>query len=199
MNRSMPGLPVHHQFPEFTQIHIRNVNICGLRSQSITERHRISSRGSSTDLQVNSKRKRLRFFPTNFLPNAQNPVPLFLINLDRVFFKERAECYDEDSIVQLNECEIWRQIWIPVWASPPTTALPFCCLTLTPLMVQQVKNPPTMQETQKTWVQSLAQEDPLEKGNGNTLQYSCLKNPIDRGAWWATTQSVAKSWTWPSN
>ena len=112
MNRSMPGLPVHHQFPEFTQIHIRNVNICGLRSQSITERHRISSRGSSTDLQVNSKRKRLRFFPTNFLPNAQNPVPLFLINLDRVFFRERAECYDEDSIVQLNECEIWRQIWI---------------------------------------------------------------------------------------
>ena len=24
------------------------------------------------------------------------------------------------------------------------------------------------------------------EGNGNPLQYSCLKNPIDRGAWWAT-------------
>ena len=29
-------------------------------------------------------------------------------------------------------------------------------------------------------------------GNGNTLQYFCLKNPMDRGAWWATVQWVAK-------
>ena len=28
--------------------------------------------------------------------------------------------------------------------------------------------------------------------NGNTLQYSCLGNPIDRGAWWATVHVVAK-------
>ena len=91
-------------------------------------------------------------------------------------------------------------------------------------MDQAVKNLPVMQET---WVQSLGQEDPLEKGmtthssilawripwteepgglqstgsiedlrasrtedsgegNGNPLQYSCLKNPMDRGAWRAT-------------
>ena len=30
-------------------------------------------------------------------------------------------------------------------------------------------------------------------GNGNLLQYSCLKNPMDRGAWWATVHGVAKS------
>ena len=29
-------------------------------------------------------------------------------------------------------------------------------------------------------------------GNGNPLQYSCLENPMDRGAWWATVQGVAK-------
>ena len=29
--------------------------------------------------------------------------------------------------------------------------------------------------------------------NGNPLQYSCLKNPMDRGAWWATVQGVSKS------
>jgi len=28
------------------------------------------------------------------------------------------------------------------------------------------------------------------EGNGNPLQYSCLKNPMDRGAWWATVQRV---------
>ena len=31
-----------------------------------------------------------------------------------------------------------------------------------------------------------------EEGNGNTLQYSCLGNPIDRGGWWATAHGVAK-------
>ena len=33
------------------------------------------------------------------------------------------------------------------------------------------------------------------EGNGNPLQYSCLKNPMERGAWQATVQRVAKSWT----
>ena len=30
--------------------------------------------------------------------------------------------------------------------------------------------------------------------NGNTLQYSCLENSMDRGAWWATVHGVTKSW-----
>ena len=51
-----------------------------------------------------------------------------------------------------------------------------------------------MQETQETWAQSLGWEDPLEKeGNGNELQYSCMENPVDRGAWWATVHMVAES------
>ena len=33
------------------------------------------------------------------------------------------------------------------------------------------------------------------RGNGNPLQYSCLENPMDRGAWQATVRGVAKSWT----
>ena len=33
----------------------------------------------------------------------------------------------------------------------------------------------------------------LGVGNGNPLQYSCLVNPMDRGAWWATVHRVAKS------
>ena len=31
-------------------------------------------------------------------------------------------------------------------------------------------------------------------GHGNTFQYSCLENPTDRGAWWATVHRVTKSW-----
>ena len=34
-----------------------------------------------------------------------------------------------------------------------------------------------------------------EEGNGNSLQYSCLENPMDRGAWYATAHGVAKSQT----
>ena len=32
-------------------------------------------------------------------------------------------------------------------------------------------------------------------GHGNPLQNSCLENPMDRGAWWATVHKAAKSWT----
>ena len=37
------------------------------------------------------------------------------------------------------------------------------------------------------------------EGNGNPLQCSCLENPMDGGAWWATVGGVTKSWTWLSN
>ena len=45
---------------------------------------------------------------------------------------------------------------------------------------------------QGTQVQSLGQEDSLGEGHGNPLHYSCLRNPMDRGAWWATVYGVAK-------
>ena len=32
-----------------------------------------------------------------------------------------------------------------------------------------------------------------EAGNSNPLQYSCLENPMDRGAWWATVHGVTES------
>ena len=35
--------------------------------------------------------------------------------------------------------------------------------------------------------------------NGNPLQYSCLENRMDRGAWWATVHGVAKNHTWLSD
>ena len=35
----------------------------------------------------------------------------------------------------------------------------------------------------------------LGEGNGNPLQYSCLENPVDGGAWWATVHGVTRSRT----
>ena len=86
-------------------------------------------------------------------------------------------------------------------------------------MAQLVKN---LLAVWETWVRSLGWEDPLEKGfphslvsiesacnagdlgsipglgrspgegNGNPVQYSCLENPMDRGAWQATVHGVAR-------
>ena len=52
------------------------------------------------------------------------------------------------------------------------------------------KNPPAVQETQFL-IPGLGRSP--GGGNGNTLQYSCLENPMDRGAWWATVHGVPKS------
>ena len=35
----------------------------------------------------------------------------------------------------------------------------------------------------------------LGKGHGSPLQYSCLENPMDRGAWWAIVHGVTERWT----
>ena len=56
-------------------------------------------------------------------------------------------------------------------------------------MAQTVKNLFAMQETQ---FQSLGRKDPYGEGNCNLLQYSCLENPMDRRAWWATIDGVTK-------
>ena len=46
---------------------------------------------------------------------------------------------------------------------------------------------------------ALLQMTELREGNGTPLQYSCLANPTDGGAWQATVHGVAKSWTWLSD
>ena len=58
------------------------------------------------------------------------------------------------------------------------------------LVAQIVKNPPAMQET---WVQSLGQEDPLEKEMATHSSTLAWKNPMDRGAWQATVHGVIES------
>ena len=65
---------------------------------------------------------------------------------------------------------VWFQDECTVWTCGPSTSQ----------VTQMVKNLPAIQETQ---VQSLGQEDLLEKGMAYPLQYSCLENSVDRGAW----------------
>ena len=59
-------------------------------------------------------------------------------------------------------------------------------------VAQWVKNLPAVQEMQETWVWSLGWEDPLEQGMATHSKYSCLRNPLDREAWWAMVYWVTK-------
>ena len=56
----------------------------------------------------------------------------------------------------------------------------------------------------KSWLDSITNsmdmslsklQEVFGESNGNALQYSCLENPVDGGAWWASVHGVAKSWT----
>ena len=59
----------------------------------------------------------------------------------------------------------------------------------TSLVAQMVRNLPARQETR---VRALVGKIPGEE-NGNPLQYSCLGNPMDRGAWQDTVHGIAKN------
>ena len=57
------------------------------------------------------------------------------------------------------------------------------------LVAQMVKNPPTMRET---WIRSLGEDNPLEKGMATHSSILAWRTPMDRAAWWATVLGVAE-------
>ena len=96
----------------------------------------------------------------------------------------------------------WRLVSSIRWKAPGIqdawfSVLLFLCLSIPCIsqVAQWLRICLPMQEAQNTPVQSLSQEDPLEKG-GNPLQYSCLENSMDRGIWQATVHAVTNRWTW---
>ena len=95
----------------------------------------------------------------------------------------------------LNVVESYMEIWGTKVVSSECLSLWRHKLPVAPM----VKNPLAKQETQ-LW--SLGWDDSLEKEmptHSSILQYSCLENSMDRGAWWATVHRVGKSRTWLSD
>ena len=64
-------------------------------------------------------------------------------------------------------------VWTPCPGEPRANSM------WASLVAQTVRNLPAMQ---KTWVRSLGREDSAGGGHGYPLQYSCLENPMDKGA-----------------
>ena len=91
---------------------------------------------------------------------------------------------------------------------PPCPWIPHFCVSVSALIINTTRDgfiydgsvgkesACNAREPQERQVRSLGQEDPSPaEGNGNPLQCSCLGNPMDGGAWWATVHGVAKSET----
>ena len=58
-----------------------------------------------------------------------------------------------------------------------------------------VKNPPTNARDARDVGSTPGSGIHPEEAHGNPLQYSCLENPMDRRAWWATVHGVTENWT----
>ena len=71
-----------------------------------------------------------------------------------------------------------RRLWVPEHSQAQLTSP--SPMSGASLVAQRLKRLPGMWETQ---VRSLGQEDIPEEGNSNPLQYSCLVNPMEGGAW----------------
>ena len=86
-------------------------------------------------------------------------------------------------------------------ALPPTLWIKYTRALINTAMVkilQVVKNPPAKAgELRDAGLIPGSERSPGGE-HGNPLQYSCLENPMDRGAWWATVHGVAKAKRWLS-
>ena len=76
---------------------------------------------------------------------------------------------------------------------PAASALQMGSLLLVSMVAQLVKNPPASARELRAlgFIPGLGRSP--GEGHGNPLQYSCLENPMDRGAWRATVHEVTKS------
>ena len=95
-------------------------------------------------------------------------------------------CWWECKLVQ----PLWRTVWRFLKKTKNSTTIWFSFLG------GSVKNPPAMRETGCNAGDPnliLGLERSLGEGIGNSLQFPCLGNPMERGAWWVTVYGVAES------
>ena len=83
----------------------------------------------------------------------------------------------------------------PLPHTPQTSSL---CAPLTAVRVSLCRN---LVNVCRKWVNSagLGKSTQTCEGNGTPLQYACLENSMDGGAWWAAVHGITKSWTRLSN
>ena len=117
---------------------------------------------------------KLQWGITSHQSESPSPKNLQIINAGEGLEKREPFCAVGGSVSWLQP--LWRTVWRF-------------------LKKPGIKLLPAMWAVQETWVRCLGWEYPLEEGIAAPLLYSCLENPMDRGAWQAAAHRVAKSWT----
>ena len=148
MDCSTPGLPVHHQLPEFTQIHVHDRERNGNALQySCLENPADRGAWWAAIHRVTYSQTRLKQLSMHVCIGEGNGNRL------------QYSCLENP---------VDRGAW---WAA-----------------IHRVTY-------SQTWLKQLSMHACIREGNGNPLQYSCLENPRDGGAWWAAVYGMAQSRT----
>ena len=176
MNHSTPGLPVHHQLPEFTQTLVHQVG------DAIQPSHPLSS--PSPPAPSPSQHQGLFQWVNSSHEVAQ--VLKFQLQHQSFQWTPRTDLLQDGMVGSpCSPRDSQESSPTPQFKSINSSALSFLHSPTVTSIHDHRKN------------HSL---DGLGRaGNGTPLQYSCLENPMEWGAWWATVHGVAKSQTWLSD
>ena len=189
MNHSMPGLPVHHQLPESTQIHVHcvvmpsnHLILCPpLLPPSIFPSIRVFSNESVLHIRW----PKYWSFSLNISPSNEHPklISFRMDWLDLLVVQGtlKSLLQHHSSKASILQCSV------------------FFMVQLSHLYMTTGKTIALTRQTYVGKVMSLLFNKlsslVIGEGNGTPLQYSCLENPMDRGAWWAAVHGVTKSRT----
>ena len=119
-------------------------------------------------------------------------VSVFIDCVCRVFFGGPLSL--ADFIDYGYMCRKWPELHSHVLSSYKQFFMVFCRACWASQVVLVVKNLPVNAEDARDVGSIPGLGIPFREGHGNPLQYSCLENPMDGGAWKTTVHGVAKSW-----
>ena len=173
MNHKMPGLPVHHKHPESTQTHVHESVMPSSHLIFCPPLLLLPSIFPSMRVFSNESALCIRWpkywhFSFNISPSNEHPGMISF----------RMDCLDllsvQGTLKSLHQHH-----------SSKASILQHSAFFVVQLSHPYVTTGKTLALTRWTF----------GDGNGNPLQYSCLENPMDGGAWWAAVYGVAQSRT----
>ena len=118
-----------------------------------------------------------------------NGVKVKSLSCVQLFAIPWTAAYQAPPSLRFSRQNYWSGLLFPSPGDFPDPGLPHCRQMLYPKEMKTYIHTKTF--TKKIYFLYLS----IGEGHGNPLQYSCLENSMDRGAWWATVHGIAKSWT----
>ena len=206
MNHSTPGLPVHHQLPEFTQTHVHQVGGVFQPSHPLLSPSPPAPNPSQHQglfQWVNSLHEVAKVLEFQLQHQSFQWTPRISFRMDWLdllavqgTLKSLLQHHSSKASVRwLMHSKIGHSTLLFSIGWPWPCALVKWCTIWASQVVQVVKNlPANTGDARDVGLIPELGRSPGE-GNGNPLQYCYLENPMNRWAWWATVHRAAKSRT----